>query len=173
MILGIDPGLARCGLAELHDNGRIGRVETLMTSKAKHGTQADRLEHLREQLARWVYPAHTVVLERPGFPRGAIAASQLWAVYGLVVGMSCVLGMAGSFRLVVISAREWRKRLGLPSRPASEAKLRKVDTARLMAQRHEGVIAAMNAIVASRREHAYDALAMATLVFEERQHELA
>lgn len=152
-ILAIDPGLANCGVCEI-ENGAVLDLAVYQTPSKV--TFCDRLQELECDLAPHVLGAHVVAIETPSFPRSAVAAAGLWAVYGMVRGLARHTAVVRR-----ISAPEWRRILGLSKHGVDEKKARKEATAVLMRRlfpESEGLLRGLPKAI---HEHAYDALAIA------------
>lgn len=187
-ILGIDPGTAHCGFAALEvvDMVRAAdlvpiaprvRVRDLGCFKSDPEARLrDRVAELAgdlEELLAVQAPA-VVVTEAPGFPKGALAAAMVWASFSVIVGLTKARGI----ELVTRNPAEWRKLLGLlaeklPPAKTTDPKLRarlsqqaqrkrKASTEELMRTRWPGAAAMLESDPVPTREHAWDALAIAT-----------
>ena len=165
-ILGVDPGLARCGWAELDLAGLVVRCGCIRT-KADEGSVGDEQRRLVEVTAAIrdiVANASRVVIEWPssgGFARGpdvgnALSSGQTGKVAALVYGLAAAFGRPCSMPSPVT----WRTALGAV-RGADDvihAQLR---------QRHGAALAAVRA---GDEPHVLDAIGLAEyrLVLAER-----
>ena len=166
-IIGIDPGLAHCGIARLvWSSGlrawHVHSVVVLETLASKGATIGDRLREHAGDL--WPYltwdggdllqapVADYVIAEYPSFPPSAAAAAMLFASFG------AISAYAGD-RLVTYATPTWRRALGLDAR--AEKKMRKRDVREAMEKRW-GALPGLADIVTGCHEHAYDALGVAT-----------
>jgi hypothetical protein len=161
-ILGIDPGTANCGFAllEAWQDG-TARVLDLGTFRSNKDSL------LRERVAEFVTDvlgllrasnAAVVVAEAPAFPTGAKAAAMVWAAFAGLTGVCQARGI----ELVLRNPGEWRKMLGLPTRVKADSRLRKSDTRDLVLARYPGAAVLLASCPGDAKEHAYDALAIAT-----------
>ncbi len=176
-ILGIDPGTAHCGFAALERFDGGVRVRDLGCFKSDPEARLrDRVAELAADLDELlvVQAPGVVVTEAPAFPKGALAAAMVWASFSLLVGLCKARGA----ELVTRNPGEWRKLLGLlaeklPPAKTTEPKLRaqlarqaqakrKESTEQLMRTRWPGASAMLESAPAITREHAWDALAIAT-----------
>jgi len=183
-ILGIDPGTAHCGFAVL-ELPHLSNAAELATSRVRDlgcfksdpdARLRDRVSELscdlNELLA--VQTPGVVVAEAPAFPKGALAAAMVWASFAVIVGLCKARGI----KLVTRNPAEWRKLLGLlaeklPPAKTTDPKLRarlsreaqtkrKASTEQLMRLRWPGAAVMLESDPAPTREHAWDALAIAT-----------
>lgn len=167
IIYGVDPGLANCGLAVLSD-GALQRLAVFTSrthvprTKKRKRREIGLVERLRDHLdvarAAGVRGADVLSIEVPSFPPGARPAALLFASFGTW------LGATGSYcALCPITTRTWRALLDLPARASTEE--RKADTEGAMRRRWPGAEEMMvdAKIPRGRREHAWDALALATV----------
>lgn len=160
LIVGIDPGLARCGVAEL----RAGELHDLaIYGTDRDSLQRDRLVELEHDLGKHILGADVVVIESPSFPKGAVAAAMLWAAYGLVLGLA-----HGRATVVTFTPGHWRRVLGLPverrgaeETPEAARRRRKEATERMVLQRFPAAPSRLQGVARGQRDHAYDALAIA------------
>lgn len=184
-VIGIDPGTAHCGFAVLEVVGvsRVGgiaphtRVRDLGCFKSDPDARLrDRIAELAGDLEELltVQAPIVVVTEAPAFPKGALAAAMVWASFSVIVGLTKARGI----ELVTRNPAEWRKLLGLlaeklPPAKTTDPKLRarlsqqaqrkrKASTEQLMRIRWPGAAAMLESDPAPTREHAWDALAIAT-----------
>jgi Holliday junction resolvasome RuvABC endonuclease subunit len=177
MVLGIDPGTANCGFALLDQRPDQVVVRDLGTFRSDADTRLrDRVNEYTKDLLHLVDETkpHVVVAEAPGFPKGAIAAAMVWSAF---TGLTAIC-QARDVELVLRNPGEWRRMLQLPehklppakttdakvrARLAREAQAkRKADTEELMRRRWPGAPALLESFYTNAREHAYDALAIAT-----------
>jgi hypothetical protein len=169
-IYGVDPGLANCGLAVLV-SGDLKRLavftsRTHVPATKKRRRRDVRLdERLRDHLEvarrEGIRTADVLAIEVPSFPPGARPAALLFASFGIWLA-----GTASFCSLCPIATRTWRALLDLPPRATTEE--RKADVAAAMRRRWPAAEELMAAakIPRGRHEHAWDALALATVALE-------
>lgn len=162
IVVGVDPGLANCGVVTLVD-GELDYVAVHRSSPGKGKaklTIAQRL-HAHVELARYVHRADVLAIEVPSFPPGARPAALLFSSFGVWCGAT-----SAACRIVMYPTKKWRAAHGLPSRETTEE--RKADVKAAMDCRWPDAELAMvrAKVPRSCREHAYDALAMATVAME-------
>lgn len=167
IIVGVDPGLANCGVVAIV-HGEVAHVDVHRSSPSKQvagrkvkSTLAARLA-AHVELARGVHRADVLAIEVPSFPPGARPAALLFASFGVWCGAtnaSCAVRM--------MSTKAWRAALGLVPRETTEE--RKADTEARMKERWPEFEAMLTRkkVPASKREHAWDALALATVAMDE------
>lgn len=161
-VLGIDPGIANCGVAVLVD-GRIHSLAVYRTKAAK--PLATRVMDMALAIAPHFLDADRVVIECPNFPPGRKAAAQVWASFAMAAGMA---RFAPGGPIASYSSQRWRKMLGLPAiRGTTEAARReRKRTTRALMDRHHGADEIAGRLRGFRpaglHEHAIDALAIAT-----------
>ena len=117
-VLGVDPGLARCGWAVLDLAGQVVRCGCVRTqaNKGSVGDEQRRLVEVTASLRDIVANASRVVVEWPssgGFARGpsvgnALSAGQTGKVAALVYGLAAAFGRPCSLPSPVT----WRTALG-------------------------------------------------------------
>ena len=175
-ILGLDPGTAHCGFAVL-ERADVVRLRDLGCFRSdKDARLRDRVDELAGDLDELlvVHEPIAVLVEAPAFPKGALAAAMVWAAYATITGLC----KAHKVELITRNPSEWRKLLGLlaeklpPAKttdPKVRAKLareaqarRKASTEALMRTRWPGAAELLESAPAPTREHAWDALAIAT-----------
>lgn len=176
-IIGIDPGLAHCGFAVLERAaGETRVIDTGCFKSDQESLLRERVVELAgdlDELLR-VHGPGVVVAEAPAFPKGSLAAAMVWSSYAVLVSIVTSRGI----QLVTRNPGEWRKMLGLlaeklPPAKTTDPKLRarlgreaqtkrKASTEALMRERWPGAAAMLEGAPAPTREHAWDALAIAT-----------
>jgi Holliday junction resolvasome RuvABC endonuclease subunit len=178
-ILGIDPGTAHCGFAVIELDGHVvdGRVLDLGCLRSDPEARLrDRIAEMATDLddLRTTHGPGIVAVEAPAFPKGALAAAMVWSSYSVVVALCASRGI----QLVTRNPGEWRRLLGLlaeklPPAKTTDPKLRaqlsrqaqtkrKASTEALMRTRWPGAAALLESTPQPVREHAWDALAIAT-----------
>jgi Holliday junction resolvasome RuvABC endonuclease subunit len=159
-MVGIDPGMARCGVAELVD----GEIEDLAVyATVKQGNlMRERLAELEADLAPHIIGAHYIAVESPNMPEGASAAAMLWSAFGLIRGLARRQAI-----IVTFTPGEWRRALGLPTEKRGEndsagdvERRRKKATEELVLKRYPHAVDHLVGVAKGERNHAYDALAL-------------
>jgi len=170
-ILGLDPGLANCGLAAvelLPDGEQIIALDVFRSEKsAKKANVLDASDTLRRarELARWLamwsshlldlhYDVRLLAAERFSAPRNASAAAKIGWAWGVIAALAEDLHIP-----VVQPSPQEVKRCVCGKRDASKEDVEAAMRVRF--SRADDAIRNLEArIVASHREHAWDALAV-------------
>lgn len=161
ILLGIDPGMAHCGIAILEgaspDHRDPFKLLDLSVYETKPGNFNERLaEHFRDMLPL-VCGADAIAVEYPSYPKHASAAVKLFSSYVLITTMA----KERAIPVYPFMPRVWRRRLDLPARPAGEERERKEDTAELC-ENTWSASRFLSKIKNAHEEHALDALGVAT-----------
>lgn len=166
-VLGIDYGLATCGLAlvELHDDGdRLIDLDVVRTSKSakklKVMVAEDTARRAREVYAEiWAMANRGevvgIAVERFSSPRNSTAAGKMAVSYGLVIAITEFLRVP----MISVSPQECKKAL-CGDRGASKAAVERAVVARFP-EDFDVVARFEDRVTESAREHAFDAAGVA------------
>lgn len=157
MIVGIDPGLATCGVAVLDDDAQLQDVAVWTSSKRKaKGDIQRRVAGVVDFVLGYVKASDAVVLEWPagGSNRrgSAVMLSRTFAAAGAIFGAVwvCCISATGLKQVLTPAPVTWRSALG--ARKADDAKIH----ARI--ERTYGVTARLGK---TKAPHACDAIGLA------------
>lgn len=159
ILLGIDPGLAHCGIALLEGAVKDHRdpftLKELAVYETKPGSLNDRLREHRLDIFPLIAAADVVAIEYPSYPPGASAAVKLFASYVTIL----TLASGRQMPIYPFLPRVWRRRLGLPAREATEE--RKADVEEYC-ENAWGASRFLSKVKNAHEEHALDALGVAS-----------
>lgn len=169
IIFGVDPGLANSGVAVLVDGylasltvySSVPSIPRTKRRKKQTFTLAQRLA-AHVDVARLTHRADVLAIEVPSYPPGARAAGMLFASFGVWCGAT-----SSACEIVMYQTKAWRAAHGLSSRETAAE--RKDDAEDAMLQRWPEAMDMMDRILKSKREHGWDALAIATAAWDARR----
>ena len=177
MMLGVDPGFAACGHAEVEVDARLEvnvlRLGVIRTNKSKRkqnvlarSDQTRRLRELSTLLGMLIGDANVVCSEALSDGHGNAATSKLVGMtWGAIVTHALLTGTP----LLQASPQDVRKRLGLPAKATKEDVKIAVGALYGSAKLEKMLIG----VTESFRVHAYDALAAVTACIDSDEVRLA
>lgn len=160
ILLGLDPGMAHCGVAILEganqDHRDPFKLLELSVYETEPGNFNERLaEHFRDMLPL-VCGADAIAIEYPSYVERASSAVKLFSSYVLITTMA----KERAIPVYPFTPPVWRRRLDLPARPGDKPG-RKEDVAELC-ENQWGASRFLSKIKNAHEEHALDALGVAT-----------
>lgn len=176
-VLGIDPGFAECGHAEVQvgERGkltvvRLGIIRTTKSQRRQKVLAADdqtrRLRELSSLLGMLIGDADVVCSEALSDGHGNAATSKL---LGMSWGVVVTHAQLGRKPLLMVSPQQLRERLGLKGNAGKEA----VQDAMCERFGKKVLVDLLSNVPSSKRVHAYDALAAAVACLDSEQVRLA
>jgi crossover junction endodeoxyribonuclease RuvC len=111
-VIGIDPGLAKCGWAVIRKEKGVTSLRDAGVISTEPGPMRDRIEYLVDTLKLRQRGPFFVSMESMSYPRSAKAAAMLSASIAVVLTSARLAGLS----VTTITPRDLRRGLGLAAR---------------------------------------------------------